>query len=118
MPPYEEAPGRATEGNSNRKFEGINLGFHDTARDDADHEDYTAYRGPDGSSLNVKHAKMLAASGIPPEHAAARGYETIVDSRRLAAIGIVKSARKCVPGLLIPLLRRDGSTWGYQYRPV
>ena len=117
MPADEEAPGQATEGNSNSTYEGINLGFHDTAQDYTDHGDYTAYRGPDGSPLNENHAKMLAASGIPPEHAVARGYETIVDSRRLAAIGIVKAARGRVPGLLIPLLRRDGSTWGYQYRP-
>ncbi len=117
MPAHEEALGQATEGSSNSTYEGINLGFHDTAQDYTDHGDCTAYRGPDGSPLNENHAKMLAASGIPPEHAVARGYETIVDSRRLAAIGIVKAARGRVPGLLIPLLRRDGSTWGYQYRP-
>ncbi len=67
--------------------------------------------------INDDHLKMLAASRITPEFATARGYETIVDSRWLAAIGIVKAARGRVPGLLIPLLRRDGSTWGYQYRP-
>jgi Domain of unknown function (DUF3854) len=117
MPADEEAAGQATEGSSNSTYEGINLGFHDPAQDYTDHGDCTAYRGPDGSPLNENHAKMLAASGIPPEHAVARGYETIVDSRRLAAIGIVKAARGRVPGLLIPLLRRDGSTWGYQYRP-
>jgi len=74
-----------------------------------------------GSSANAMiaphHLDMLAESGIPPEHAAARGYETITDSRRLAELGVVKAARNCVPGLLIPLLRADGSTWGYQYRP-
>ena len=55
--------------------------------------------------------------GLTPEYAAIRGYETITDSRRLAELKIVKAARDCVPGLLIPLLRPDGSTWGYQYRP-
>lgn len=63
------------------------------------------------------HLKMLADSGIPLEHAEARGYETITDSGRLATLKIVKAARGCVPGLLLPMLRPDGSTWGYQYRP-
>lgn len=64
---------------------------------------------------------MLAASGITPEHAAARGYESITSSGRLANLdgnghGIVKAGRK-VPGLLVPMLRFDASTWGYQFRP-
>jgi hypothetical protein len=78
---------------------------------------YTAYRDPDGRPLNENDAKMLAASGIPPEHTEARGYETVHASRRLEELGFVKAACKCVPGLLIPMLRADGSTWGYQYRP-
>jgi len=113
----DDALGLATEGNSKSNFEGIKLDSQDTAQVHRNHADYNVYRNPDGSPMNEYHAKMLAGSGIPPEHAVSRGYETIVDSRRLAAIGIVKSARKCVPGLLIPLLRCDGSTWGYQYRP-
>ena len=67
--------------------------------------------------LSEHHLAALAASGVTPEHAAARGYETITDSRRLAELKIVKAARGCVPGLLIPLLDARGSTWGYQYRP-
>lgn len=66
--------------------------------------------------LNVEHLAMLAASGITPEHAAARGYETITDTARLADINIVRPGRR-TPGLLVPQLRADGSTWGYQYRP-
>lgn len=62
------------------------------------------------------HRDMLTASGITPEHATARGYETITDKRRLAEVGIVKPGRT-TPGLLIPQLRPDGSTWGWQYRP-
>jgi hypothetical protein len=62
------------------------------------------------------HLDMLTASGITPEHAAARGYETISDPRRLAELRIVKDGRR-TRGLLVPQLRRDGSTWGYQYRP-
>jgi hypothetical protein len=67
--------------------------------------------------LAEHHVAALAASGITPEHAEARGYETVVDSRRLAELKIVKAARGCVPGLLIPLLDMRGATWGYQYRP-
>ena len=33
-PPYEEAPGRATEGNSNSNCEGINLDSQDTRQSD------------------------------------------------------------------------------------
>ena len=73
--------------------------------------------GPEtNGQIAPHHLEMLAASGIPPEHAEARGYETITDPRRLAELGIVKSARGCVPGLLVPMLRTEGSTWGYQYR--
>ncbi|HEY1439514.1 MAG TPA: DUF3854 domain-containing protein [Mycobacterium sp.] len=63
------------------------------------------------------HLAMLAASGITPAHAALRGYETITQKGRLAQIKIVKDVRGRVPGLLVPLLRADGSTWGWQYRP-
>ena len=69
-------------------------------------------------SLNNHHLAMLAASGITPEHAAERGYET--DHRQAPARrdGASRTAaRGLVPGLLVPLLRADGSTWGYQYRP-
>ena len=62
------------------------------------------------------HLDMLAASGITAEHAALRGYETITDKRRLAALKITAAGRN-VPGLLVPQLRDDGSTWGWQYRP-
>jgi 5-methylcytosine-specific restriction endonuclease McrA len=62
------------------------------------------------------HLAMLAASGVTPEHAAARGYETIRDPRRLAELGIAKAGQR-TQGLLVPQLRVDGSTRGYQYRP-
>jgi hypothetical protein len=70
-----------------------------------------------GSVTSDHHLAVLAASGITAEFAMARGYETITDPKRLAELGIVKAARDCVPGLLVPQLRADGSTWGYQYRP-
>ena len=64
------------------------------------------------------HLDMLAASGITPEHAAARGYETITDKRWLINPDLkITPAGRNVPGLLVPLLRTDGSTWGYQYKP-
>ena len=63
------------------------------------------------------HMAMLEASGITAEHAEARGFETVTLRRRLEEVGLVKAACNCVPGLLIPLLRLDGSTWGHQYRP-
>ena len=62
------------------------------------------------------HFAMLAASGITREHAELRGYRTVDDPRRLAELGITKAGRN-VPGLLLPQLRCDGSTWGHQYRP-
>jgi hypothetical protein len=67
--------------------------------------------------ISPDHLTTLAASGITPGHAALRGYETITDHRRLGDLRIATAARRRVPGLLIPLLRPDGSTWGHQYRP-
>ena len=71
-------------------------------------------------SLNNHHLAMLAASGITEQFALARGYETITDPRRLINLvnghGVTRAGRS-VPGLLVPMLRIDGSTWGYQFRP-
>jgi len=69
-----------------------------------------------GLSIFTQHAAMLAASGITPDHAHARGYVSVDIKQRLEGIGITKAGRN-VPGLLVPQLRADGSTWGYQYRP-
>ncbi len=66
--------------------------------------------------LSDDHAQMLAESTITAAHAAARGYETITDPVRLDHLQIAKAARN-TPGLLVPMLRVDGSVWGYQYRP-
>jgi hypothetical protein len=75
--------------------------------------------------ISNDHLAMLAASGISAEHARRRGYETIENGRYLAHLGTngsgdtiaIARAGRSTPGLLIPLLRPDRSTWGYQYRP-
>jgi hypothetical protein len=69
-----------------------------------------------GLSVFVQHAQMLADSGIPPDHARARGYVSVDTKSRLEGIGVTKTGRN-TPGLLVPSLRKDGSVWGYQYRP-
>lgn len=69
--------------------------------------------------LSDQHREMLAHSGITPEFAALRGYESLTsksDKSRLADIGITPAGRR-VPGLLVPLLDIRGTTWGYQFRP-
>ncbi len=66
--------------------------------------------------LAGNHREALARSGIDSERAAARGYETIDDRRRLADLKITPAGRN-IPGMLVPLLDVRGSTWGYQYRP-
>jgi Domain of unknown function (DUF3854) len=70
----------------------------------------------DDRVISADHLAALAASGITAEFAMARGYETITEKRRLADLKITAAGRN-VPGLLVPMLRVDGSTWGYQYRP-
>jgi hypothetical protein len=77
-------------------------------------DDDSEYTGP---YLSFEHKAMLEVSGISLDHAEARGYETITDAQRLADLGIVKAARICVPGLLIPLLDKRGQIRGHQYRP-
>ena len=67
--------------------------------------------------LHPDHLDMLAKSGISPQFAALRGYETIENSRSLKALGLAKAAHNLVPGLMFPLLRADGSVAGWQYRP-
>jgi pyrimidine operon attenuation protein/uracil phosphoribosyltransferase len=69
-----------------------------------------------GMGLFDQHQVMLAESKITPEHARARGYRSVDTKARLEVLGVTKAGRN-VPGLLVPQLRKDGSTWGYQYRP-
>jgi hypothetical protein len=65
-----------------------------------------------GLSIFAQHAKMLTNSGIPPDHAHARGYVSVDTKTRLGQIGVTKTGRN-IPGLLVPLLLKDGSVWGY-----
>ena len=66
--------------------------------------------------ISREHHDRLAASGITPEYAAKRGYETVHDRQRLTQLKFVGAVRD-QPGLLIPLRRADGSVWGHQFRP-
>ena len=43
--------------------------------------------------ISPDHLAILAASGITPEHAAVRGYETITDTSRLATLKIAQAGR-------------------------
>ncbi|HEY9376095.1 MAG TPA: DUF3854 domain-containing protein, partial [Jiangellaceae bacterium] len=69
-----------------------------------------------GLGLFAQHAQLLRASAITPEHAQARGYRSVDTIAHLESIRIAKAGRS-VPGLLVPMLRKDGSVWGLQYRP-
>ncbi|MGI8578869.1 MAG: DUF3854 domain-containing protein [Nocardioidaceae bacterium] len=83
-------------------------------------DDETARRArrPDyGLALFPQHAEMLEASGVPPDHARSRGYRSVDQKTRLEQIKVTRAGRNNIPGLLVPQLRPDGSTWGYQYRP-
>jgi Domain of unknown function (DUF3854) len=69
-----------------------------------------------GARLFDQHAAMLAASTVTAEHARLRGYVSVDIKKRLENLGVTPAGRN-IPGLLVPQLRKDGSTWGYQYRP-
>jgi hypothetical protein len=68
-----------------------------------------------GVAIFPQHAEALADSGITPDHTRARGYVSVDTKKRLEQLGVTKAGRN-IPGLLVPQLRADGSTWGYQYR--
>ena len=69
-----------------------------------------------GMGLFSQHAELLRASAITPELARARGYRSVDTKAHLESIHIAKAGQN-VPGLLVPMLRKDGSTWGFQFRP-
>ena len=67
--------------------------------------------------IGPEHLEQLAKSGISPEFAALRGYETIENGRFLSNAKFAKTACKQTPGMLFPLRRADGSIAGWCYRP-
>ena len=69
-----------------------------------------------GGRLFPQHQALLADSAISVEVAAERGYVSVDTKTRLERINVSPTGRR-IPGLLVPLLRKDGSVWGYQYRP-
>jgi hypothetical protein len=69
-----------------------------------------------GIRLEPQHQRLLRESAIPVEHARARDYMTADTKKRLDQIGIAKKGQN-IPGLLIPLRDKQGSAWGWQYRP-
>ena len=58
--------------------------------------------GAYGAGLTPEHAAMLAASGILPEVAAARGYRSIGTRADAERLGFGRSQRN-VPALLVPV---------------
>lgn len=66
--------------------------------------------------LAERHAEMLAASGIDPGVAMARGYRTVKTQAELKRLGF--SASQCrVPALLVPIRSVFGEIANYQIRP-
>ncbi len=70
-----------------------------------------------GAAILPQHQALLAASAIGPDVVRARGYVSIDSRKQLQRYAKGFGAKCPVPGLLIPLRRKDGSVWGYQYRP-
>ncbi len=76
---------------------------------------------PNGTALSqpqllLHHRALIEASGIAPEVAEARGYQSITDPQRLAALGFATS--QCVtPALLIPVRNAAGDLATHQSRP-
>jgi len=68
------------------------------------------------SKLLPHHAKLIEASGIAPEVAAARGYRSVTTKAELRSLGF--SENQCrVPALLIPIRDVHGEIVSYQIRP-
>ncbi len=66
--------------------------------------------------LLPQHRALIEASAIAPEVAEARGYQSISDPQRLAALGF--AASQCItPALLIPVRNAAGDVLTHQSRP-
>jgi hypothetical protein len=68
------------------------------------------------SSLLPQHIAKLIASGVSPDVAAARGYQSALDKAQLNRHGY-KNREIQPPGLIIRLHGVTGRPGGYQYRP-
>jgi hypothetical protein len=66
-------------------------------------------------SILPQHQELLRASAISPEVARERGYVSADSKKQLERYGF-EGYQQRAPGLLLPLHRVDGSTWGYQLR--
>jgi hypothetical protein len=75
--------------------------------------DFTTY----APALAQRHADYLAARGVSPEVAAARGYRSIGAGEAIRELGYGKATP--TPGLLMPLygVLGGGELTGWQYRP-
>jgi len=67
-------------------------------------------------ALLTQHASLIAASGIAPDVAEARGYRSVTLKNELARLGFSQSQR-LVPTLLIPVHTVHGNVGTYQHRP-
>src|SRR5262249_38948844 len=69
-----------------------------------------------GENLAERHAKLLAASGISPEIARQRGYQTATSPPQLRDLGFSKTQSDLVPALLVPSHTPTHEV-SYQLRP-
>lgn len=67
--------------------------------------------------LLPQHQKLLDASAISAEVAAARGYLSVVDAKHLEALGFSNTQSRCVPVLYIPIWNVHGELGTHQIRP-
>ena len=72
--------------------------------------------GDYGIGVFPQHAKKLAASGVSPEVAAARGYRSADTKAALGRLGFGDAQRR-PPALVIPLHGVTGEPAGFQLRP-
>ena len=75
---------------------------------------------PDDKNLDEKsrqRVRLILGERYLVNENFAEAKKYITDPKRLAQERIVKAARGLVPGLLVPLRRKEGSAWGCQYRP-
>ena len=67
-------------------------------------------------SLLPQHASLIAASGIAPDVAEARGYRSVTLKNELSRLDFSQSQR-LVPTLLVPVHTVHGKVGTYQHRP-